>query len=236
MNKKYKDNTLDLTIESYHNYNPLLGGDTNIVNSIMTLWNNNFTYSPSIVLDVGACVGIYSLLLSRIINNKDCRIYSFEPVKSSYETMVKNISINKINNIIPLNYGILDKNTEVTLGLPESSEIKNNITLNYPGRYSIHLKRDSVLAKFKRLKEFSKEYNIQGGDIIKLDCEGCEELFLKDNKEFIRNSKLLFIERTHEGTSLNNIVNTLEQCGFKEIWTSRHDFSFINIKKIEEDK
>ena len=132
MNKKYKDNTLDLTIESYHKDNPLSGGDISIVNSIMTLWNNNFTYSPSIVLDVGACVGIYSLLLSRIINNEDCRIYSFEPVKSSYETMVKNISINKINNIIPLNYGILDKNTEMILGLPESSEIKNHITLNYP--------------------------------------------------------------------------------------------------------
>ena len=153
-----------------------------------------------------------------MIKNDNCKIYGFEPVKSSYETFVKNIYRNNTNNIIALNYGIFNQNTHLDVGLPEDSFFKpgNLYTRDYPGRFSVQCSRNAVSCDFKRLKEFSSDYEVWSADIIKIDCEGCEEVFLRDNKE-----PDVFLEFTG--------------IYFKKVWNSRHDMAFVNLSKIKGD-
>ena len=233
----YTDTETNLVIETYHRQNPISSGDKKTVGVLVGIWNNYFENSPEVILDVGACVGIYSLLLDRMIGNDNCIIYSFEPVKSSYETFVKNIYRNKSNNIIALNYGIFNKNTELNVGLPEDTFFKsgNLHTRDYPGRFSVQCSRNAVLCDFKRLKEFSNDYEVWNADIIKIDCEGCEEVFLRDNKEFVSNSGLVFIEQAPEYTSEKEVIRMLEENNFQKVWNSRHDMAFVNLNKIKGD-
>jgi FkbM family methyltransferase len=53
------------------------------------------------VVDLGANVGYYSLLASRIVG-KQGRVYAFEPDPKTYSLLVKNIKLNKYENIIPV--------------------------------------------------------------------------------------------------------------------------------------
>jgi len=52
-----------------------------------------------IVIDAGANVGIFSLYASMLGAKK---VYAFEPVKETYDILVKNIKMNKENKIIPM--------------------------------------------------------------------------------------------------------------------------------------
>ena len=59
------------------------------------------------ILDVGACIGMYSICYSKIYKNST--IYSYEPVKKNYKELKKNILLNNLKNIYINNIGLSDK-------------------------------------------------------------------------------------------------------------------------------
>lgn len=63
--------------------------------------------NPSVIIDGGANIGSYSLLANEI--NPDTRIYSFEPVKSTFEKLKENTK--HINNIVPIEKGVFIRKT-----------------------------------------------------------------------------------------------------------------------------
>ena len=87
----YKDTETDLVIETYHERDPMGDGDKKTVSVLVGIWNNYFENSPEIILDVGACVGIYSLLLERMIKNDNCKI-----IKNLNQFKSLNLLFNKI--------------------------------------------------------------------------------------------------------------------------------------------
>ena len=56
-----------------------------------------------LVLDVGANVGLYSLLLARLVGERGC-VYSFEPEPHLCATLRENCGSNGITNVIPFEY------------------------------------------------------------------------------------------------------------------------------------
>ena len=55
--------------------------------------------SGNIVFDVGANIGIYSLLASKSLG-KDGQIYSFEPSETAFKRLNINVTLNNFKNII----------------------------------------------------------------------------------------------------------------------------------------
>jgi len=55
------------------------------------------------VVDVGANVGLYSLLLSRLVGEHGC-VYSFEPEPHLCATLRENCGSNGITNVVPFEY------------------------------------------------------------------------------------------------------------------------------------
>lgn len=55
------------------------------------------------VVDVGANVGLYSLLLGRLVGERGC-VYSFEPEPHLYATLRENCSSNGLTNVVPFGY------------------------------------------------------------------------------------------------------------------------------------
>lgn len=68
-------------------------------------WINSWPYSGNIFFDVGANIGIYSLYAAQKINN--IQVYAFEPDPLNFISLLKNIEINSLSNIIhPLNLAV----------------------------------------------------------------------------------------------------------------------------------
>ena len=155
-------------------------------NGEMTVLKKISKINPSIIIDGGANVGDYSLLASQIIPG--CKIYSFEPVESTYEKLLENK--NGHSCIIPIKKGLFKENCSLEInlfkghehsslydiqGLPEGSNQKQKIEL-------------------VRGDDFMIENNIDSVDFLKLDIEGAEYDALLGFENCIKNGKVKAIQ------------------------------------------
>jgi len=129
-----------------------------------------------IVADVGADIGWYSLIASKIVGSKG-RVYAFEPLPASYENLLRNIKLNKCTNIIPIRKAVSNKEGTARLHLGW-----NNAEMSSLAKVG----KKFVEVETTRLDSYSDKF-----DVIKMDIEGAEPLAL-DGLENM--PKVLFTE------------------------------------------
>ena len=120
----------------------------------------------SIIIDGGANIGSYSLLINQL--GQISRVYSFEPVKSTFEKLKKNVALYK--NIIPIEKGLYKENCtkEINIFVSDTHSSLYDIQgLPYEssGKQSIELVSGD---------DFMKQNNISEIDFLKIDIEGAE--------------------------------------------------------------
>jgi len=76
-----------------------------------------------IVVDVGANIGYYTLLLSRRVGSQG-RVYAFEPARSNYQRLMRNITMNNATNVKVYQAALGDREGESSLvvGSPDNPE------------------------------------------------------------------------------------------------------------------
>jgi|694.fasta_scaffold90728_3 FkbM family methyltransferase len=126
-----------------------------------------YVTSESIVLDIGAHVGLHSLYLSRLVKT----VHSFEPMFPTYNMLIRNIQLNKRENIHSYNIGlgecskIIDTiylpNQLVNTGCTRFEPLKDNV--------SVPVKIDLIT-----LDEWESQIKLPRLDLIKMDAEGYE--------------------------------------------------------------
>ena len=121
------------------------------------------------IIDAGAFTGDTALPLSKIT---DKNVYAFEPFKDSFELLQKNIEINNIDNIIPVNKSLGNINGERTLYLAGS---------NVQGITSNQVEETTV-------DRFVEENNLDVG-YITIDVEGAERDLLNGAINTIKTQK-----------------------------------------------
>ena len=114
-----------------------------------------------IVADVGADIGWYSLVASKMVGSKG-KVYAFEPLPASFENLLRNIKLNNCTNIIPIRKAISNKEgtTRLYLGW-------NNAEMSSLAKVS----RNFTEVETTRLDFYSDKF-----DIVKMDIEGAEPL------------------------------------------------------------
>jgi len=83
----------------------------------------------SIVIDVGANIGWYTLQYARYVGSNG-KIYAFEPVKENFQLLKKNISKNGYENVIPINKAVSNEVSTVKMELSDrigDHRIVNNV-------------------------------------------------------------------------------------------------------------
>ena len=155
-------------------------------NGEMTVLKKISKFKPAIILDGGANVGDYSLLVNQII--PDCRIYSFEPVESTFKKLL--INKKEHDNIIPIKKGLFKETC--------SSEINLFISDEHSSLYDIQgLQYGSdkkQIIELVRGDDFIKENQIDSIDFLKLDIEGAEYDALIGFENSIKNGKIKAVQ------------------------------------------
>jgi len=149
---------------------------------------NNISFKP-IVLDVGANTGDFSVAISKKAN----LIYAFEPLSEVYDVMVKNIALNKINNIVSYNLAVSDISSKQKMNLTKKDTSIAQLSKN--GNVVVNCISWSDLYK---LINCPKKI-----DLLKLDTEGGEYSLLNDSHI------LNFIDEIRMELHLNGFENKI---------------------------
>ena len=117
-----------------------------------------------IVLDIGANIGLHTILLAKITGAYG-QVYAFEPIPSIYTQLEKSIEKNNIKNIRVGKFALGEKKEElyinINLGCVASSSILDKDVSNMTTNIKIQVRTLDSL-------------NLQKVDFIKLDVEGYE--------------------------------------------------------------
>jgi FkbM family methyltransferase len=183
-----------------------------------------------VVVDVGANIGYYTLLASKLVG-KEGRVYAFEPEPENYSFLLKNLKINNVSNVIALQKAVSNKGGTVKLYLCEHN----------PGGHSIVFARKRFIqVESLTLDEFFKEN--PKVDVVKLDIEGGEMLALLGMKSIInRNASIkIFMEfwpRAFKmsGYSPEDLINYLLACRLKivDLRDKKAVHSYKDLKSVK---
>ena len=145
----------------------------------------------AVVLDVGANTGFYAIPLGLYLKKLNGTVYAFEPIKKNVERLKENISLNDLETIVhPVEIALGDEEGYVDFGFEtgkwnttgsasiisgEVGEILQDIdTIRFvPGRVA-------------RLDTLVPEIGIQRCDLVKIDVEGAEYMFLRGGMRFLQ--------------------------------------------------
>jgi FkbM family methyltransferase len=165
------------------------------------------------ILDIGANVGYYSLLAAR---NSRAKVYSFEPISSTFEKLERNKRLNKFANINPFRYVVSDKLGMVKIYLGD--QLNRGMSSMIKGEL---LSDEFEEVEAIVLDEFCQRHSIDKVDLVKIDVEGSEMLVLGGMNKILDVSRpLIMIEVDKEtqakfGYSIYDIYNILGKKGYK---------------------
>lgn len=143
--------------------------------------------SSNVFLDIGANVGYYSLLASKI--NKDISVYAFEPFPDSVKAMQRNVTKNGAGNISIISLALSDEEGD--------TEFFYKIHPGFPGQ-ELQLSGDNSLVNFKMddrktikvkqttLDRYLSENIIRHVDLMKIDTETTEHRVLRGAEHTVK--------------------------------------------------
>lgn len=163
----------------------------------------------SVVVDVGANIGYYTLLLAQ----KCKQVYAVEPDKDCFEILKKNVEENGFNNVVLFNVAVGDKK-EKNIFIKDSINLGNSRLIG-DKRKTIYDKR--VIVNCLKLDDIlSKEQKI---DLIKIDSQGWEPQVIEGAKKIIkRDSPTLFLEYTPSEYKDEKMIKFLRD-NYQNIWS-----------------
>jgi len=157
----------------------------------------NFIKNDSVVLDVGANIGLHSISFSRLV--PDGLVVSFEPSRDTFGLLLNNVQ--GINNILPLNIGVSDK-TQIAEFYVASDNAYSS--LKDTGRKEI---RGKICVLCMCLDDLLPKLTLQKIDFVKIDVEGFEQKVLEGMESTIKKYRPTIFCEIYQGVNSNKDPN-----------------------------
>ena len=154
---------------------------------------DNYIPKNAVILDIGANIGNHTLYWLTSSPNNIQKVYSFEPIKETFEILKKNIEINNLDTKAQIfNIGLSDKNTSADINVFNMSNI---------GGTSLEEGTGSLI--LKRLDDVA--INQEHINFMKIDVEGMELKLLRGAEKTINKYRpIIFIESFPENFEATN--------------------------------
>jgi FkbM family methyltransferase len=135
------------------------------------------------VFDVGANIGIYSLLLARLVGHEGT-VHAFEPEPRNFDRLMTNLTLNGAANVVANRLAVYSESGEVTLNLFDPS-LGSWHSLGTPKladpdhpRRTVE-PRESIAVEAVSLDDYARSREIVHVDFLKIDVEGAEPAVLE---------------------------------------------------------
>jgi FkbM family methyltransferase len=166
-----------------------------------------------IVVDIGAHMGRYTIISSKRVGTNG-KVIALEAHPGNFEMLNRNIELNQLTNVIPLNYAVYSKETKIKLYLPEEESgytIYNTIMSNRAGTEDKFVEVNAnTLDSLLQLK------GITDVNWVKIDVEGAEFEVLKGATNVLSKSKdIALLIEVHGPDNYSPILNFLNLYNFK---------------------
>jgi FkbM family methyltransferase len=172
-----------------------------------------------IVVDIGAHMGRYTIIGSKRVGTQG-KVVAIEAHPGNFEMLNRNIKLNQLTNVIPLNYAVYSKETKIKLYLPDE---ESGYTMHHSimSNYVFTKYKDKTEDKFVEVSANTLDYFLQLEGItdvnwIKIDVEGAEFEVLQGAHNVLSNSKnISLLIEVHGKDTYEPIIKSLRSYNFK---------------------
>jgi len=170
--------------------------------------------SNSVVIDIGANIGVFSLYAA---SQGARKVYAYEPSQQAYDVLLRSISANHLESVISPSRRAVSKTHGETVRMavgssPYNQVLTGDVAENYQEISTTTLERILLDNRIDRV------------DLLKMDCEGAEYdiLFNADPRSLatIKEMKMEF----HRG-DIDGLVDHLQQRGYRVLSMDRFSAS-----------
>jgi FkbM family methyltransferase len=169
--------------------------------------------ASSVVLDIGASIGLYTLIAAKYAN----KVYSFEPDPVTFLNLKKNVEGNYYENVVLVNKAVSDRNGESKFfsSSNKSTRDSNHLVSDYDNE-----NEKFIMVELVALDDFFND-KTKRIDVIKMDIEGTEFEAIRGMKKLVvANKKLkLFLEfnpyaLSRQGVDISSLLDLLSDLNF----------------------
>ncbi|MBK9779900.1 MAG: FkbM family methyltransferase [Anaerolineales bacterium] len=194
-------------------------------------WVKQFIKDGDVFFDVGANIGVYTLLASRMVGKRG-QVHAFEPLDPTYDLLSKNVKLNQVENVYLNPAAIGDQVGELNLYINAQAALTG---LGQTNRgIFLGVQKVPVLT----LDDYAARNGIPAIDFLKIDVEGYEGHVLRGAARLIANSPNLIImselaKKNFEplGFSVKEVVDWMHGLGF-EAWMIKHDGTGVQYVRV----
>jgi len=185
--------------------------------NIFLFYLNNYGYYKK-VADIGANIGLHSIVLSKLGYKVDV----FEPDPDHFKQLKKNMKLNKCKNISFFNNAIFDKKLDV-----QFTRVINNTAANHISGFKDNL--HGPVKNFK-VKTIDIKKIVNNYDLIKIDAEGSEgKIINRLSKNDFKNVDIIC-----EISGLDNAKRVFKHCKKEKINIFSHKIGWEKAVKIND--
>jgi len=166
-----------------------------------------------IILDLGANIGYYSLLFSKLVG-PDGKVFAFEPDPMSFRLLQQNIEKNNCSNIHAFQKAVSNKNSKAVLHRDRFNNLDHRIIESDQECTNLDI-------EVVRLDDFLTPYFNGAVNLVKMDIQGAEGMAFEGMEKLLAKSEQLIIfteywpmnlEKTDVGAKA--YLMKLDQMGF----------------------
>lgn len=177
-----------------------------------------FLRNEDVFIDVGANIGLFTVLAARIVGDSG-RVYSFEPCSKSFLRLKENIALNGYHNVSCHQTALSDRSGDATLTV----SLDGFDAWNSLGKPSEGQSFATEVVDCCTLDEFAQDNELfERVQLMKIDVEGWEYFVLAGGKKLLSSEKapILLVEFTdanclQSGKTCEDVYRQLESCGYQ---------------------
>jgi FkbM family methyltransferase len=162
--------------------------------------------SGDVIYDIGAHVGFYTLLSSKLAGTKG-HVVAFEPFPSNVQFLQKHLKLNGVDNVTVIEKAVSDQPGQVAFEIAQSSTM-GHLTKNKNAA-------SSIMVDVVALDQFIDEAQLPLPDVLKVDIEGAEYDFLRGASQLLSSRPIKIFLATHGAEVHANCLAFLRGLGYQ---------------------
>src|ERR687894_659673 len=174
------------------------------------------------VIDIGAHIGRYTITSSKQVGNSG-KVVAIEADPDNFQLLKRNIALNNLTNVLPLNYAVFSTRTRMKLYEQSASAKYNSLMLARAAKT-----KNYVEVNADTLDSILKLNEVNQVNWIKIDVEGAEFEVLKGSTRTLSSNDISLLVEIHnidDPSHYDNILDVLKYHNYEITFEQRYEWS-----------